>query len=130
MPHPATILDECAAECGWNTDSKLSICLDFIEQMDREQRDFAVYVRQRADEEMEEPETTFSFQVLEAFCPNCAARFESPGSLVVNGFEAFVNDEGIVAQDDETNLILTISDPQALCKACGSAVPLDAIEEF
>ncbi len=52
--HPKDILDEAALDTGWNDVSKLAICLDFIEQMNRCQPSFQQYIRQRAKEELAE----------------------------------------------------------------------------
>jgi hypothetical protein len=54
--HPKQILADLADETGWDTDSQLEICLDFIAQMNEVQPDFNAYVQQRASEEYSQSE--------------------------------------------------------------------------
>ena len=51
--HPKYILKEAEDQTGWDDESKLNVCLDFIEQMNRVQPDFAAYVQSRVDEELD-----------------------------------------------------------------------------
>ena len=48
----------------------------------------------------------FSFS-LEGCCPDCGKTFDKPGTIIANGHEVYVNDGGVLAEDDTTDLILT-----------------------
>jgi len=61
-------------------------------------------------------------------CLSCGKQLDKPGSLLVHGMEAMVDDNGVVS-DGETNLILHDPEVPATCGYCGNEVALEAVEE-
>lgn len=63
-------------------------------------------------------------------CPHCNCNLAKPGRVKVDGMEGeFYVKGGIVAEDEQTDLILSDSDPTMSCAKCGGKLDVDANEE-
>ena len=68
--------------------------------------------------------------LVEDECPHCNCDLTKPGRVKVQGVEGeFYVKDGIVAEDEFTDLILSDSNPTMTCAKCGGVLDVEPHEE-
>jgi len=71
---------------------------------------------------------SYSFS-LEGSCAGCGKQLDMVGSVKVNGRDAYVNDDGILLESEDTTLILSDPEPGVICTSCHEMLTVEPQEE-